>query len=307
MTADSQTAEILVVGATGLLGTAIARLLRAEGKPVHAIVRAGADPAKRSALLDAGVDAIAADLRDRASLDSACQKVTAVVSTASATLSRKDGDSLESVDRDGQLALVEAAERAGVERFVYISLPPNGIRFTLHQIKLQIEDRLRDSAMSFTILQPAHFMEVWLSPALGFAPLNGSARVYGDGTKAMNWVSFRDVARLAARAACDPELARKTIPIGGPDEMTPLDVLRLLEERGAGACAIEYVPEAALEAQRAAAANAGSTLEEAYAALMLTQARGQRVDAVEAQRWLRGPLRSIKDYAIELEELARNQ
>jgi len=65
------------------------------------------------------------DLKNPASLLQACEGVSAVITTASSTFSRQEGDSIETVDRQGQLHLIDAAERAGVRQFVYISIPPD--------------------------------------------------------------------------------------------------------------------------------------------------------------------------------------
>src|SRR5262245_54581403 len=117
----------LVVGATGMLGGAIFRLLTAGGRRVRAMTRAGSDPVKVEALERLGAEIVHGDLKDRASLAAACRDATLVVSTASSTIARQQGDSIESVDHQGQLDLVEAAERAGVERFILISFPDVGV------------------------------------------------------------------------------------------------------------------------------------------------------------------------------------
>jgi|HubBroStandDraft_1064217.scaffolds.fasta_scaffold11479_3 uncharacterized protein YbjT (DUF2867 family) len=289
-------AETVVVGATGLLGMEIVRTLREAGTQVRAVVRSSADQSKRLLLQAMGADLVDADLKDSSSLEKACQGVASVVSTASATLSRQDGDSIATVDEAGQLSLISAAERAGAKHFVFISLPPSAIDFALMRIKRRVEARLREGSMSFSVLQPAHFMEVWLGPALGFDPLSGRARIYGDGTNGVSWISFRDVARFAAGASKGGPFAGRVIPLGGPDVMTPLEVVRLMEELGAPTIALEHIPEASLELQRTGAGNA---LEEAYAALMLTQAYGQCVDSRAALDLLPGTLRTLRDYASE--------
>jgi uncharacterized protein YbjT (DUF2867 family) len=91
----------LIVGATGILGSEICRLVAETGKPVRALVRATSDPDKVARLKALKVDVVIGDLKDRRSLDAACRGVSAIVSTASSTLSRQEGDSIESVDRDG--------------------------------------------------------------------------------------------------------------------------------------------------------------------------------------------------------------
>jgi uncharacterized protein YbjT (DUF2867 family) len=106
---------ILVVGATGTLGEEICQRLRARRQPVRALVRQAANPARLNALRAAGVDLRWGDLKDADSLREACYGAQVVISTASSTLSRQGGDSIETVDRQGQLSLIAAARAAGVE------------------------------------------------------------------------------------------------------------------------------------------------------------------------------------------------
>src|SRR5450631_944133 len=99
---------ILVVGATGLLGTEICLRLAKQGEKVRALVRTTSSPEKMASLEKCGVELCVGDLKDAGSLSGACNGVNAVISTASSTLSRQAGDSIESVDDHGQLNLVEA-------------------------------------------------------------------------------------------------------------------------------------------------------------------------------------------------------
>ena len=104
----------LLVGATGLLGADICEHLTEAGHRVRALVRPTSDPARRAALQRFGAELVEGDLKEPASIARACAGIDAVISTASATLSRQSGDSIETVDRDGQLTLVDAARAAGV-------------------------------------------------------------------------------------------------------------------------------------------------------------------------------------------------
>jgi len=120
----------LVVGATGTLGSEICRLLVAARQPVRALIRATADAGKAARLERTGVTLVRGDLKDRASLDTACRGVNTVVSTASSTISRQAGDSIETVDRNGQISFFAAAKAAGVRHAVLISFPPDAARAT---------------------------------------------------------------------------------------------------------------------------------------------------------------------------------
>src|SRR5215218_7057341 len=114
----------LVVGATGYLGGKVCRELAAQGKPVAGMVRGGEDE-KVASLRQAGVETVEGDLKDPTSLQRACEGRTAVISTASASLSRQAGDNIQSVDLDGQKSLIDAAKAAGVGKFIYISFSGN--------------------------------------------------------------------------------------------------------------------------------------------------------------------------------------
>ena len=94
---------ILVVGATGLLGSAVCRVLSESKMAMTAMVRPTADPAKVIKLEQGGAKLVRGDLKHRASLDAACKGVDAVISTASASFSRQAGDSIQTVDLEGQL------------------------------------------------------------------------------------------------------------------------------------------------------------------------------------------------------------
>ncbi len=60
-------------------------------------------------------------------------------------MSRQEGDSIESVDRQGQLALIDAAAAAGVKRFILVSFPSVEVDFPLQSAKRAVEERLRRS------------------------------------------------------------------------------------------------------------------------------------------------------------------
>jgi uncharacterized protein YbjT (DUF2867 family) len=187
-------------------------------------------------------------LKDRQSIIAACRGVNAVISTASSTLSRQAGDSIQTVDADGQLNLVNAAKEADVERFVFVSFRRTpGISFPLGDAKAQVEEAI--SSLNFTVIQASWFMEVWLSPALGFDYANAAARIYGPGTSPISWVSFRDVAEICAVAVRHPAAGRKHIEFGGPEALSPLEVVALFEKIGGRPFRLEHVSEEALVSQ----------------------------------------------------------
>src|SRR5262245_21157534 len=286
--------KTLVVGATGLVGFEVCQQLRAGGQTARALVRPTSDPAKRATLERLGIDLVEGDLKDPASLSRACSGIECVVSTATSTLSRQSGDSIESVDERGQLSLVEAARQAGVGHFVFVSFRDTPkIQFPLTAAKRAVERAIAASDMAYTILQASYFMEVWLTPALGFDAANGNVRIYGDGANPISWISFRDVARATASAVSEPAARNRIVELGGPQALSPREVVRMFESAGAAEIATESVPEAALEAQLDSATD---SLQKSFVGLMLMYAKGDAIDTTVSSRLFPFQMTAVRDY-----------
>jgi uncharacterized protein YbjT (DUF2867 family) len=285
----------LVVSATGTLGGEICSQLKQAGKPVRGLVRTSSDPAKIEALRKQGVEIATGDLRDPASLDAACRGVMTIYSTATAIQSREEGNTLERVDREGQANLVEAARKAGVGRFVFISFRgTNDFDFPLQAAKRATAERLKESGIPWTVIEASVFMEIWLGPHLGFDAANGKARVFCSGEEKISWVSYHDVAALSIAAAESPEGANRTIEVGGPEALTHHEVIRIFEERSGRKFEVEHVPEDALEAMKA---NATNPVEETFAGLMLFVGRGDEIDMQPTLKRYPRRLTSVREYA----------
>ena len=287
----------LIVGATGLVGGEICRRLSAARRPVRALVRPTGDASRIAELRQSGAELVTGDLKDPASIRAACAGAATVLSTASSTLSRQPDDSIDAVDRLGQLQLVQAARDAGVKHFVYVSFAPMAEDFALQRAKREVEQAIVASGMTYTILQPTFFMEIWLSAALGFDVAARRARILGAGENPISWISFPNVAEFAVRALDTPAAHHKTLPLGGPEPLGPLQVVRLFEELTGDAFTVEHVLESVLRAGKAAARRA---LDEAFAALSLGYARGQVVDMRTALEAMPVRLVSVREYAAWL-------
>jgi uncharacterized protein YbjT (DUF2867 family) len=285
----------LVVGATGFLGSEICRRLRERGDDVRALVRKTSDTAKIDRLKELGCEIVMGDLQDNASLDRACTGVEAVICTASTTISRQPHDSLEKTDRQGTMNLIEAAERHDVKRFVLVSLSGNFEGDTkLNNAKRSVENKLRESGISYTILRPSCFMEVWLSPALGFDAEQRQARIFGSGDEPISFISLFDVAEFAVRAASSDGAANQTLELGGPEALTPQEVVAIFESELGGTFTTTYVPEDALRQEYA---NATDDYQKTFAGLMLQVCEGDEIDMKDTLKRLPVKLTSIREFA----------
>lgn len=294
---NSSTSKILVVGATGFLGMEICRQLIAVNNNVFGLVRKTAAEEKVSALKQLGVQLVAGDLKDRSSIKKALHGITTVISTASSTFSRQDGDSIQTVDNEGQATLADEAIAAGIQQFIYISFPSMPGDFPLQDAKRRVEKKLAASNITYTILQPTFFAEAWLSPAVGFDFPNAKATIYGEGKNKISWISIQDVAAFAVASVDNASAKNKTIELGGPDALSPLEVVALFEKAGGKKFELQHVPVEALQGQKNAATD---DLSKSFANLMLVYAAGNEINMQQTLKVFPIKLNSVRDYAKQV-------
>ena len=246
---------ILVVGATGQLGSLVVRRLRADGAPVRAMVR---DPATAADLAATGAELAVADLRSPGTLDAALDGVTAVVATANSIAPIRPGDSAAAVDA-GYAELIRRAERAGVSRVVVASVPVTDLdeRVPVARSKRHIEQLLAESGMSWLSLRMPPFTEIWLALVGSSVPLRGESRATvarpygflrrfrrvtgrsiedhgvmvlpGPASTRNAFISVHDAARVMV-AAVDATWFDGPLDVGGPEVLTWTDVARIFGE-----------------------------------------------------------------------------
>ena len=294
MNNSSNSSTVLVVGATGFLGSEICRQLISKNKNVKGLVRVTSDSGKIAQLKEFGVETIEGDLKNKGSLENALHGVSAIISTVSSTLSRQEGDSIETVDDEGQINLIDAAVSAGVSQFIYVSMCAMPGECALQTAKRKVEKHLSQSGMNYTILQPTYFMEVWLSPALGFDYSNAKANIYGEGKNKVSWIAIKDVASFAVASLDNPAAKNKIIELGGPEALSPLEVVNIFESTKGKKFELQFVPEEAIRAQRDGAQD---PLSKSFAVLTLGVANGSEIDMKTTLDAIPMQLTSVNDYA----------
>ncbi len=247
---------VLVVGASGQLGTRIVQQLAAAGRPVRAMVRSTSqvDHLPRS-----GVELVIGDLMQPETLDAACRDVGTVIATANA-VAPTHGSSFEAVDDRGYSSLIDACVRNRSGRFVLISLPitPHDAHVPLFRTKRLIEQRLAASGLDHTVLRAGPFMDDWFAligsalPARGDpAPLikrrwpflqhfvgatgqlidrHGVALVPGSAATRHAFISIDDVAKALIAAVDHPALSNATRDLAGPELLSWGDVAAIFAE-----------------------------------------------------------------------------
>ena len=231
---------ILIVGASGRLGSVVVRHLLAQGKSLRVMTR---NPLGLAHLKQQGVEIVSGDLRDRASLASACQGVEQVLAAAHA-LDGKGDNNPQTVDDMGNRHLIDAAKAAGVKHFIFVSVqgasPDSPLEF--FRIKYRTEEYLRASGLSFTILRPGAFMDLW-AQLIGQPIIEqGKTTIFGRGNNPINFVAVDDVARFVCTVLEDPRAHNRVIEVGGPENLTMNQVAEIFERTSGRQAKKRHIP-----------------------------------------------------------------
>lgn len=202
MTEASKT--ILVFGGTGLQGGAAAQALRENHWPVRALVRDPASP-KAKALADLGVELVAGNLDDVASIDRAMQGVYGVFSVQpSSGQGEVYGVTDEQETRYGT-TIADLALQHGVQHLVYSSVLSAGgepLNLGHFDSKTQIERHIRRIGLPATIIRPPSFHELFLQLGGDFS---GTFSFLSDADDPMHAIATRDIGRIVAGIFAAPQ------------------------------------------------------------------------------------------------------
>ena len=205
---------VLVTGATGNTGRPLVELLRTRGVPVRAMARSAA-PAPR---FGDGVEEFVADFDDSASIAAALEGVErAYLVTPSSERAQAQ-----------QERFVDLAADAGVRHVVKLSqfaaAADSPVRFLRYHAA--VEQRLRDSGVDYTMLQPNLYFQGLLAMA---ATIREHGRLVAPiGNAGVSAVDVRDIAAVAAVALTEPGHTGASYPITGPVAVTHAEIAAAL-------------------------------------------------------------------------------
>jgi uncharacterized protein YbjT (DUF2867 family) len=244
---------ILLVGASGTLGKAVAERLLEDGIPFRAACR---NVEKAQWLADRGVEVIALDVASGAGLAEAMTGVGKVVSCIHGLLG-KSRHSIDRIDVRGQAALIDSAADAGVGRFVYVSAlgasPDHPSEFW--RAKARTEQHLKASGLDYVILRPSAFMDLYGHDLIGAAAMRGkTVFLLGRGMTPRNMIAVADVADAVVQALSSDHLLGRTVEVGGWDSPTEREVAALYAGLSGKPLKIRSVPPLALKMLAAAIA-----------------------------------------------------
>jgi uncharacterized protein YbjT (DUF2867 family) len=241
---------VLLTGGTGFIGRHVAHALRARELPVRALVR---DSRRAGPLGPWGVELVAGDVTDPASLAAACEGVDAVVHLVS-ILNGSRAD-FERVMAQGTRDLVAAAQAAGVRRLVLASALGLDERsrdvVPYFGAKWEMERAVRESGLEHVIFRPSFVfgkdggaLQVFLRLAR-FAPVTP---IVGDGTSLLQPIWVEDLAEFFARSL---DTGSGVVEVGGPDAVTWNDFWERLKRTTGNRRPSVHVPVSVMRVQAA--------------------------------------------------------
>jgi uncharacterized protein YbjT (DUF2867 family) len=248
---------VLVTGATGNQGGAVARALLVAGRPVRALVR---DPSSAPALrlAAAGATLVHGDLDDPASLKEAVTGATAVFSMVTADYANLMADFEVQRARN----LVTASREAGIEQIVHSSVSGTGNddpeafeeerwgAFPAHYWHSKIESERVVRAAGFpvwTILRPATFMENLKQPSLWFAGFTSNRlTVVNDLDVPRPWIAVQDIGTATLPALTNPRRFHEVVLELAGDEVSFRRAVEILNSVRPTAIELPSDPEQAI-------------------------------------------------------------
>lgn len=210
---------VVVCGATGYLGRHVVRALHDDGWTVRALAR---DVSRLGETTEFCDEVFIGHATDPGTLQGLFDGADAAVSSIGVR-SFKRRPSFHDVDERANLHVVEAAEHAGVERFVFVSILHGAVfrdRSTLIEARERVVDRLRTSTMTETIVRPTGFF----NDLDAFRAMAERGRVWliGDDQTRLNPIHGADLADVVADALVSGDTSDRNV--GGPDVLTQADI-----------------------------------------------------------------------------------
>lgn len=232
--------RVAIIGGTGFVGGYLVDALLDAGYQPSLLVRRGSE----SKVLRADqCTLVPGSLSDQDSIDKIIDQCDAVIYNAGILREiSSDGTTFESIHYRGVVHVVDAAVRAGVERFLLMSA--NGIHPPItpyQETKSQAEEHVRKSGLTYTIFQPSvifgdprgnteiatQLFEDMIRkpvPAIGFhTGLNPSS-----GNIMMSPVFVQDVAAAFVRSLKDPGTFGQVYALGGPQNISWTGMLQCI-------------------------------------------------------------------------------
>ena len=237
---------ILLVGATGRLGKAVAQRFLQNGTQFRAACR---DSSKAKWLVDQGVEVMRYDAATGDGLANMLSGTTQVICCIHGLLG-KSRHSIEETDVRGQASLIDACVNAGIHKFIFVSALGASADHPSEfwQAKAKTEQHLRASGLNYIILRPSAFMDLYAHDLIGAAVIaKKTVFLLGDGQNAKNMVAVADVADAVLICLSRHDLSHRTFAVCGPENLTDREVAQTYSELSGNPPRLRVIPDFALK------------------------------------------------------------
>lgn len=220
---------ILVTGASGYLGSHILQRLVRAGKPVRALVRDRAWAEAEGRLAGLTIEWAEGDVTKPETLPEAVKGVEAVIHTVAIAI-EKGGRTYEAINYQGTVNIVNAAQAAGVKRFINICQlgADSKLPYRFLASKGKAQEYVAASGLEWTAFRPSVIWgpeDEFANTFAKLAPL--SPLVYpiiGDGQAKFQSVWVEDVVTAAVKSLDDPSTVGQDFELGGPEILTIVEI-----------------------------------------------------------------------------------
>ncbi|MFI6546295.1 SDR family oxidoreductase [Streptomyces prunicolor] len=287
---DSTALPVLVVGATGSLGSKVVDELLARGKNVRALVRPTTDAGR---LERRGVQIARGDMLDLDSLVAAMNGADAVITTAAGYT--RGGKNAHDIDTIGNANLAEAAHRTGIRRFVLTSILTSDQTPQVPHFwhKKLAEDKLEQLGVPFVALRPGAFLDQVATMAGN--PLDKGRLIWmSKATVPLTFVRTSDLAAYLAAAVDVEAEAGERIDIGWDRPVSMREVADLMGHRAGRKIKVWAVPSVVVRAAGAVVGRFNPVVRD-MAAMFGWFDTGRYVADPRRQEQLFGPVPTAED------------
>ena len=230
--------SVLVIGGTGTLGRQIVKQALDEGYQVRCLVR---DFRRSSFLKDWGAELIYGDLSIPSTIPLALKGINIVVDAA--TIRSTSNYTSEIIDGRGKLALLEASKLVGIKKIIYFSIlnASKNPSIPLLDLKMKLENKLKNSGLNYTIFQCSGFFQGLISQYAVPVLENDTIWLPGDSAP-VAYLDTQDAAKAVVQTLNSSTYTSKTVSLIGDKFWTAKEIIELCERLSGKTAKISYIP-----------------------------------------------------------------
>ncbi|MCH2023164.1 MAG: SDR family oxidoreductase [Saprospiraceae bacterium] len=228
--------KVLIAGATGYLGKFLTKEVKKQGYETKVLVR---NPAKFKEFNIEVDEIIQAEITVKKTLHESCNNIDVVISSVGITRQR-DGLTYMDVDYQANMNLLEEAIKAGVKKFIYVSVL-NGEELKhlkICEAKEKFAEKLKKSGIDYSIIRPNAFFAD-MAEFYNMAK-NGRFYIFGNGKLKCNPIHGEDLAKVCVDAIKTDD---NLIKVGGPQTLTQTEIAQIAFKTVNKKVKITHIPD----------------------------------------------------------------